>query len=409
MGSVAERPNAPVLKTGRPARVSEVRILPLPHFIHILAFLENGILKVAMFSDFFKIAPKGFLGVDIGTFSIKVVEVSRAGKRRKLDNYGEIQAEALYEKPFRTFEQSTLTISRQDVVRSLNAILREARIKSRQAYFSIPDFSTFFTTFSLPAMTEEELPQAISFEAHQHIPLPLREVTLDWQIIEKGGEPGAKITPFKILLVAVPNEVIEQYQVIAQDAKLELLSLEAEVFGLARALIGEREKKETVVLIDVGARSTTINIIDQGILKISHSFDTSGNDLTNLIAKGLNLDYQQAEEAKKKYGLTASEDMKTREAMLPLIDLILNEIKKISSSFSQTEKTGQKEVQKIILAGGTALMPGLAEYFFKELQKPVVVADPFANIYYPPILEKNLKAMGPNFGIALGTALRGLE
>ena len=366
-----------------------------------------------MFWNFFKIAPKGFIGVDIGTFSIKIVEVSRAGKRKKLENYGEIQAEALYEKPFRTFEQSTLTVSHKDVVRSINAVLREARIKSNQAYFSIPDFSSFFTTFTLPAMTEEELPQAVNYEAHQHIPLPLQEVTLDWQVIERKTMNQQKVTPFKILLVAVPNEVIQQYQEIAKDVKLELLSLEAEVFDLARALIGEREENETVALVDIGARSTTVSIIDKGVLKVSHSFDTSGNDLTDVISKGLNLDYQQAENAKKKYGLLASEsatsDSAVKEAMLPLIDLILDEVKKISSSFNETEEIGQKEIQKIILAGGTAFMPGLSQYFSKELQKPVVIADPFANIYYPPILEKDLKAIGPSFAIALGSALRGLE
>jgi len=366
-----------------------------------------------MFWNFFKIAPKGFLGVDIGTFSIKIVEMSRAGKRRKLENYGEMQAEALYTKPFRTFEKSTLTVARQDVVRAITAISREAKVKTNQAYFSIPDFSTFFTTFTLPAMTEEELPQAINYEASQHIPLPLKEVTLDWQIIGKKAVNQQKAIPFKILLVAVPNEIIQQYQEIAVAAKLELLSLEAEVFGLARALIGEQEKKELVCLIDIGARSTTISIIDKGVLKVSHSFDTSGNDLTNIIAKGLSMDYKGAEEMKKKHGLLLSEktisDSVGKEAMLPLIDLILNEIKKIFSSFSQTEKTEKKEIQKIILAGGTALMPGLVQYFTKELDKPIIIANPFADIYYPPILERDLKTMGPSYAIALGTALRGVE
>jgi len=362
-----------------------------------------------MFRNFFKLTPKGFLGVDIGTFSIKIVEVSQAGKRRKLENYGEIQAGVLYEKSFRTFEKSTLTISHQDVIRSISAVLKEAGMKSSKAYFSIPDFSSFFTTLTLPAMTEEELPQAINYEANQHIPIPLEEVTLDWQIIEKGENLPKQQTSFKILLVAVPNEIIQQYQDIAAGAKLELLSLEAEVFGLARALVGEREKKEIIALVDVGARSTTVSVIDQGVLKISHSFDTSGNDLTNIIAKGLGLDYFQAEAMKRKHGLLSSE-IKIKESLLPLIDLILNEIKKISLSFIQSEGPGrQKEIQRIILAGGTALMPGLAEYFSKELNKPVLVADPFTYIYYPPILENDLKAMGPSYSIALGAALRGLE
>ncbi len=353
----------------------------------------------------FKITPKGFLGIDIGTSAIKIVEMSRAGKRRKLDNYGEMKAEALYEKPFRTFEKSTLSFSNRDVVRALSAVLKEAGFKTNKAFFSIPDFSTFFTTISLPAMTDEEIPQAVNYEAPQHIPLPLQSVTLDWQIVEREAGTALGQETIKVLLVAVPKDVIQQYQQIAAATGLELLSMEAEVFSLSRALIGEPEKTQTISLVDIGARSTTINIVDNGILKVSHSFDTSGSDFTTVIAKGLNTDYAEAELLERKQGLL-SESNGPKETMLPLIDLIMEEIRKIFSSFLQTEG---KEVKKIILAGGSAFMPGLADYFMKNLSKPTEIANPFINIYYPPILENTLKEMGPSYAIAVGVALRGLE
>jgi type IV pilus assembly protein PilM len=353
----------------------------------------------------FKVASRGFLGVDIGTFSIKIVEMSRAGKRKKLENYGEIQAEALYQKPFRTFEKSTLTLSTKDIVKAITAVLREADMRSTKAIFSIPDFSTFFTTITLPGMTEQELPQAVTYEARQHIPLPMSDVTLDWQVIEKNGDDPRKPDSLKILLVAVPNDVISQYQEIAQGAGLQLLSLEAEVFSLARALVGEEEKEGTVSLVDLGARSTTINIIDRGILKLSHSFDTSGSDFTMLISKGLNMDYMAAEELKKNYGLLPSET-KTREMLQPFVDLIVNEIKKIASSFYQTDR---KEVQKIVLAGASALMPGLKEYFVDNLKKPVEIGNPFVNIFYPPILEETIRIAAPTLTIAVGASLGGIE
>lgn len=353
----------------------------------------------------FKIAPKGFLGIDIGTSAIKVIEMSRAGKRRKLDNYGEMKAEALYEKPFRTFEKSTLSFSNRDVVRALSAVLKEAGFKTNKAFFSIPDFSTFFTTISLPAMTEEEIPQAVNYEAPQHIPLPLQSVNLDWQIVEREAGAALGQETIKILLVAVPKDVIQQYQQVAAAAGLELLSMEAEAFSLLRALINEEEKNQTVSLIDIGARSTTINIIDNGVLRVSHSFDTSGGDFTTVIAKGLNIGYAEAESLKRKQGLF-SEGNGPKEIMLPLIDLIIEEAKKIFSSFFQAEG---REVRKIVLAGGSALMPGLVDYFAKNLSKPAEIANPFANIYYPPILEDTLKEMGPGYAIAVGAALRGLE
>jgi len=362
-----------------------------------------------MFLTPFKIIPKKFLGIDIGTSSIKIVELSRWGERRKLENYGEIEISALYKKPFRTFEKSTLLLSNQNISRVIKAIIEEAKIKTRQVIFSIPDFSSFFTNFDLPPMTKEELSQAVVYEARRHVPMPLGEVTLDWQVI--GGQiSNREKTEVKILLVAVPNEVINQYQEISEISGLELFALEAEVFGLLRSLVREEEKKP-IALVDIGAQTTTCSVIDNKILKTSHSFDLSGNELTEVVSKSLGIDYKRAENLKKKYGILADqrpdiEKEGVREILLPLIDIILREIEKVSKNFYLTER---KEIQKVILAGSSALIPGLKEYFQTSLKKEIEVANPFSNIFYPPILEKTLKETGPSFAIAVGMALRGLE
>jgi type IV pilus assembly protein PilM len=354
--------------------------------------------------------PKRFLGIDIGTSYIKIVEISKFGYRRKLENYGEMAAEVLYQKPFRTFEKNTLLLSSQEIARAIRAIIEEAKIKSRQVVFSIPDFSTFFTNFELPPMSKEELPQAIRYEARQYVPLPLGEVTLDWQAIEGRVSEGKK-TNFKVLLVAVPKEVINQYREIARISQLELGALEAEVFGLMRSLIKEDEKG-LISIVDIGARSTTCNIVEGKNLKISYSFDMSANEFTKVIAKSLNVDYSEAERLKKEYGiLTLNSDKEEiaknlRQILLPLIDTILREIKVIFNNFYQKER---KEIPKIILAGGVALLPGLKEYFAENLKKEIEIANPFSGLFYPPILEKTLKEMGPSYAVAVGAALRGLE
>lgn len=353
--------------------------------------------------NFFEFGPKRCLGIDVGTSVIKIVELSQRGKRSKLDNYGEMESTSLYEKSFRTFEKSTLTISNSDVVKTITAIIGEAKMKAGKAYFSIPDFSTFFTTFRLPSMTKEELPQAVEYQARQHIPLPLSEVVLDWQVISQ-KTINKKISDFNILLVAVPQEIIQQYQDIAKFSNLEIMAIEAEVFGLTRALVKTEEEK-VVILMDIGARSTTISVVDAGIIKISHSFDTAGNDFTNLISRGLNLDMREAEKFKKEQGLLSAGNS-TRDIVLPTIDLVVSEIKKISQNFYLQEN---KMVQKIILAGGSASLPGLADYIKENIGMEVEIANPFANLYYPPILDDILKEMGPSYAVAVGTALRGLE
>ncbi len=357
-----------------------------------------------------EIIPKKSLGIDIGTSSIKIVELSRWRERRTLENYGEIAASVFYKKPFRTFEKSTLLLSSQTISRAIKAVMEEAKIKTRQAVLAIPDFSSFFTSFELPPMTEPELPQAVRYEAARYIPMPLSEVTLDWQII--GSEAAnQKKTKFKILLVSVPNEVINQYRKIAEISGLKLLALEAEVFGLLRASIGEEEKRP-ILLVDIGAQSTTCSIIDRRILKMSYSFDMSGNEWTEVLSKGLGVDYKTAESLKETYGIMSVPLQETpasevRDILLPLVDVILEEMKKISWNFHQAEG---KEIQKIIIAGASALLPGLKGYFQNSFKKETEIANPFPNILYPPILEKTLKGeIGSSYAIAVGMALRGLE
>jgi len=370
---------------------------------------------------FQKLFPKRFLGIDIGTSAIKIVELSRWRERIKLENYGEILSKILYQKPFRTFEKSTLLLSNKDIARAIKSVMMEAQIKTRKCIFSIPDFSSFFTNFELPPMTKEELSQAVTFEAKRHIPLPMGEVTIDWEVLK--GEINEKKTKLKILLVAVPNEVINQYREIAQLSQLELFALEAEVFGLLRSLIPEDEKR-IIGLIDIGAQSTTCSIIEKGVLVKSHSFDVGGNQLTEQVAKSLSIDYKTAENLKAKYGLLSGLELERhpsstlppsvgpwaekniRQVLLPLIDLILKEIEKIAKNFYQIEG---KEIQKFIIAGGTAFLPGLKEYFEDYFKKEIEIANPFSKIFYPPILEETLKKMGPSYAISVGMALRGLE
>jgi len=352
---------------------------------------------------FFKKASQSYLGVDIGTSAIKIVELSKKGERIQLENFGELKSQALYQKPFRTFEKNTLLLLAEEIALAIKGILKEAKIQSRFASFSIPDFSSFFTNFELPSMTEEEIPEAVNFEARRQIPIPVSEVILDWSII--GGKPSLdrKGEKIKILLVAVPKEIINQYQEIAKKSGLELLALEAEVFGLIRSLV--EKEKGIVVLVDIGAQSTTVNIVEKGILKISHSLDMGGNELTRIIARARNIDFWKAEELKEKFGLLRGQVDDVSNILYPLIDLILKEVEDITQYFCQSEK---KEIGQFILAGGAVYLPGLSGYFAQKLQKEVIIGNPFAKIFTPPILSETLKQIGPSFAIAVGMALREL-
>lgn len=362
--------------------------------------------KISTFSPL-RALSKSSLGIDVGTSVIRMVEISSWGERRKLENYGEIKATSIYEEPFRTFDKNTLLLSNKNIARGIKAILEDSQTSCRNAIFSIPDFSSFFTNFELPAMTEQELSQAVVFEAKRHVPMPLGEVTLDWQVINDINiEKTDK--KLKILLVAVPNEIIDQYKNIAQMAGLQLIALEAEVFGLLRALA--QNERKPVALVDIGAQTSTCSIVEMNTLRTSHSFDLSGNKLTEIISKSLSIEYEEAEKLKSKHGLLNDNGLKTaeqtKEILLPLIDIILKEIEKVCDDFNDIES---RPVEKIILAGATALLPGFQDYAQDYLKKKTEIANPFSDIFYPPILEQKLKRMGPSYSIVTGMALRGVS
>lgn len=372
----------------------------------IPASLSSAIEKMKIWENPLKMFfPKKMVGIDIGTAGIKVVEISRWGQGKTLENYGEIKSASLYKEPFRNIDKGSYLLSNYFVSRAVRAVLDEARIKTKAVIFSIPDFSTFCTSFELPPMSANELKDAVYYNASQYIPLPITETTLDWKLIGgvPGGRPGDKQSGLKIFLVAIPNQIIQDYQKVAQLAGLELYAVEAEALGLVRSLV--RENKNCVCLIDIGVQSTTINIISRKSLKKSYSFDFAGSQLTYSISSVLGLGHAEAEELKNKEGLTSSKEEISKTLYL-LIDPLIIEVKKVLSDFYLQEG---KEADVIYLTGGTSGLPGLREYFAEVLKKKVEIPNCFSELLYPPILGKTLEKMAPSFSVATGVALGGLE
>jgi len=366
-------------------------------------FLQNfNVKKLNIFSNPAKMFfPQKMVGIDIGTASIKIVELSRWGQGKTLENYGEIKSSSLYKEPFRSVERGSYLLSNYFVSRAIRAVLDEAKIRTKATIFSIPDFSTFCVSFDLPPMTKQEVPDAVYYNAPQYIPLPITETTLDWKIIS--GTPGDKQSSLKVFLVAIPNQTIQDYQKVAQLAGLELYAIEAEVFGLARALAAGSQKR--ICLIDIGVQSTTINIVNKGNLIRSYSFEFAGSQLTHAVSSTLGLGVVEAEEIKRQQGLLNSQENVAKTLYL-LIDPLLLEVKKILSDFYIQSEA---DVDEIYLTGGTSNLPGLKEYFSEVLKKKVEIPNCFSDILYPPILGQDLEDMAPSFSVATGAALGGLE
>ncbi len=350
----------------------------------------------------FQIFSKKYLGIDIGTSAIRIVELS---SKKQLANYGEAYAKSI-NTPFIRTENNSIVLSENAIIASIKAILAEAKISTKKVFVSLADFSSFFTTIQMPKMNEREMENAVQFEAKKYIPIPLNNITLDWQIIEElppskeGGAGG-----YKVLIVAIANEIIDQYQRVIASCGLELMGFEAEVFSLARALMGN--DRRATAIVDLGARSSTVTIVEEGVIKDSHSLDFCGEQIIAKLTKDLGLDYETARSIKDSSGIAGS-DPKIREALMPAINLMVQESDRIFRNFNRN--TG-KNIERIVVSGGMVFMPGFMEYFARQFgnMARTEVANAFNALSFSPKLKTALEKMSPAFSIAVGLALKGTE
>lgn len=349
--------------------------------------------------SFFK-KQKNFLGIDIGTFSIKVAEISEFQNKTSLENYGETFNQVRGINTEGIIEEEAFIKSEEEIASDIKNILRKCKIRTQEAFFSIPDFMSFFTVISTPKATKEELSSIVQFEAKQYIPMPLQEMNLDWTVIEEQGKDDKKET--KILLAAVPKKIINKYKKIADLSELKLVGMEAEIFSLARVLLKNEDPKKTYQLIDIGNQSTTITIIQNQLIKATYSINFSNDRIIRNLAKSLNVDYNKAEQLIQK-GL---EDSSVKQILEPEIINLARESKRVSENFKNVESS---RIDKVFLSGGSVLAPGFIESFSEKTQEKTATINPFININYSPEIKAISLEIGSRYSIAIGLALRGLE
>jgi len=367
--------------------------------------------------DLFKKSPRSFLGIDIGTTGIRMVQLKIENKEIKLENYAYTETKEYMKILSNGRKTAYVKMSDAEILSDLSKIMDEAEITASRTALSIPISSAFSSVMTLPDISESEIDEAVNYEARQHIPLPLDEVVFDWSIINKKAEEKksdsngkdadlkqpAKI---KVLVVAIPKEITKKYTDIIEKTNLKLVALETESFSLARSLTGNEEGISMIV--DIGNKTTSMIIVENGSVSESHSVPgAGGEEMTKMISHGFNIDFNRAEALKRDVGLTFNgPKKKVSEIALPIISIITSEIGKISDSYFSKNS---RRIEKIIITGSSASLPGLIDYFSKELNVAVEVANPWKNIAYDRILSKELKRISTSFSVAIGLALRGFE
>jgi type IV pilus assembly protein PilM len=345
---------------------------------------------------------KSQLGVDIGSSNIKIVQLRAQDNKFVLETYGLVNVS--YQIASKDNQPSIA-----QTAQLLKTLMSKAKTTTNKVVASLPNSAVFTSVIEMPKIPEEELKTAVEFEAKKYIPLPLEEIALSWSVIEdKRSKIGKdtnlatlKKTPdgkIKVLLTAVPTTVIDNYIKVFEIAGLEPQALEIESLSLIRSLVGE--DLNTIILIDIGAKNTSINLVDGGYLRVSKNLNVGGDTITSSIAQSLSVNFARAEQFKKDFGLTGS-GQQIPQVMRPILDIIKSEASQLISLF---ESRGER-IDKILLSGGGSKLPNLKEYF-SLLGKPVVLSNPWSQIIYPSNLKPVVEPLGLNLAVATGLAMR---
>jgi type IV pilus assembly protein PilM len=355
--------------------------------------------KLPSFSSLFKSEAKSVLGVDIGTSSVKVVQLRRERGRVILETYGAIALG-----PYAGVEIGRATSLQADkLTEALKDVIREANVTTTDAAISIPYSSSLVSIIKLPKEVEKQLAQVVPIEARKYIPVPINEVLLDWFVVSGGTKGSAsKDGKIEVLLVAIHNDTIAKFRSIASGATLATAFFEIEVFSSTRASL--EHGIAPVAVVDMGAATTKFYVVERGLIHESHIINHGAQDLTLAASRALAITVAQAEERKRKFGLSQPGDLTTslELSLAPLIS-------EISRTIIAYEQRMNQSLGTVVLTGGGATLKGLKELVQQKVQNEIRLADPFGKTQAPAFLEKILKETGPEFSVAVGLALRRLQ
>jgi type IV pilus assembly protein PilM len=344
-------------------------------------------------------ASKRVVGIDIGASSIKVVELQNRDSVVTLTTYGELELG-----PYQDEKAigEAVTVSAQIERQALVDILREAAVKARNAVFAMPLSSSFVTIMTMQADKTEDISPRVRVEARKYIPLPIAEVTLDWAEVET--KRALSDTSRDVLLAAIQNDALERFTTLMQTVEFTNPPIEIECFSSIRSLYNESESE--IAIIDVGAVSTKLYLVRAGLLQRMYRVRAGGAIYTEKLATELTCSFADAESLKRTITSEHPQFTQLQKSHQLCYDRVLKEFHQVLQEYEERVET---RIATIYCIGGGSLFPGFTAYVSSQLNRPVVLAQPFNKVAYPAFMEDTMNEIGPTFAVALGAALRIFE
>ena len=375
--------------------------------------------------SFFSKKDQSVLGIDIGSSAIKIVQIKKKRGKVVLETYGELALG-----PYAGIEVGRATnLTPEKSAEALKDILREAKTTTISAGVALPLSSSLISFVTLPLVQEKVLADMIAIEARKYIPVPMNEVMLDWSLIPREdsflsddegsqdsqqnsqqnkdgqGKSTAHQQTQDVLIVAIHNEYINNFQTITNASGIKPSFYEIELFSSIRSVIDQGI--QAVMIIDMGARSTKLYIVERGILRSSHIINKGAQDITLALSQALSISINEAENMKRVYGLKGGPEYKeVTEIITVNLDYVFYEA---NATLLNYQKKYSKNISKVVLTGGGVLLKGFIDLAKISFQTEVIYANPFGKLETPAFLSEQFLLAGPEFAVAIGTALRRLS
>lgn len=346
--------------------------------------------------------------MDIGSHCIKAVEISTTSRGWDLVNA------AVAPCP-RDAVKDGVIVNILDVSNAIKTMLRDAGIKATGTICGVSGSQVIVRQVQFPRMPESSLRKSIRYEASKYISASVEDSVTEFEIIGDAEDPSQ----MNVWLVATPREMIDSRVGVLESVGLEPLAIDIEAFALIRSLVefssSDRYLRETVALVDMGACHTDVNVLSKGEFALTRNIPIAGDSFTNAIKSLTGGSYDEAEQMKLDMAKSCpldrlgaeQPDNRTWKVVQPLLDELIREIKRSINFYHSQFPEGSSEqfVSKIVLTGGSAMMPGMDAYIASKLSIPTDIADVFKQSAITVTDEASARALENRSVLTVGTGL----
>ena len=342
--------------------------------------------------------PKSVVGLDIGSSTIKAVELKPSGKGHR------VTAFATAPVPPDSIVDGAI-IDASAVSGAIRQVFENGGFKGKDVCASLSGNAVIVKKITLPVMTETELADSIQWEAEQYIPFDIQDVNLDYQILDAGNGPESRGT-MEVLLVAAKKEKIGDYSSVITQAGRTPVIVDVDAFALQNAYEANYGHKaaEVTVLLNAGASAININILQGGQSVFTRDISMGGNAYTEAVQKELDLSFEAADQLKRGIPVDGATFEEAQPVLRAVSENVLLEIQKTFDFFKAT--AASEHIDRVMLSGGASRVDGFHEMLQERFNAPVEGFDPFRTVTWDAKKFGDSAELASTAAVAVGLALR---